>query len=383
MSSGNPYVLGNYVDFSEDLQNEFKEFYLKLDISSFLTFEEIKHMVTSGEICRGFNEIIFCNLKQYINVYLPKYISAFNNTEEISEGHFYIGINDFGEITGIPFVGDLDVDVVRSFLTYTKPFLSSHQSVFDSVIDSILDSIKIEIIKVETNMLLLEDECKNELDIYIYKRNEFKRVYKEYIIKHTSWVEEMLSYASKLSEYVTDPKLRNDIANYILNSDSYKSVKDYGYMTVNLIDGSSITAYCSTSDLDKITEILRTSEVIETYDSVKLAEIKKDPTHILYWVMIYKDHMTNVLRQRRPVKPCDCIYNEEMFYNNMLRFISKMRYKFKSFASKSSNKDLNYYIIKFIIPSNIETEVFYSNMNSEQVWIKKVRGYIGDNVGCI
>lgn len=378
MSLGNPYILGNYVNFEEDLQNEFKEFYLKLDISSFLTFEEIKHMVTSGEVCRGFNEIIFCNLKQYINVYLPKYISAFTNTEEISEGHFYIGINDFGEITGVPFLGELDVDVVRSFLTYTKPFLSSSKG--DSTIDFILDSIKIEIIKVESNILLLEDECKNELDEYIYKRNEFKRVYKEYVLKHTAWVEEMLSYASKLVEYVTDPKLRNDIANYILNSDSYKQVEAHGCMTVYLIDGSTLTAYCSTSDLDKIADLLKTSEVIETYDSVKLAEIKQNPKHVLYWVMIYKDYMTNILRQRRPIKPCDCVYNEEMFYNNMLRFISKMRYKFLENSRKDS---LCYYIIKFIIPSNTENEVFYSNMNSEQVWIKKIRGYIGDNVGCI
>lgn len=372
------YVLGNYVDFSEDLQNEFKEFYLKLDISSFLTFEEIKHMVVSGEICRGFNEIIFCNLKQYINTYLPKYISAFTNTEEISEGHFYIGINDFGEITGIPFLGELDTDVIRSFLEYTKPFLSSSKG--DSTIDDILDSISIEIIKVESNVLLLEDECKNELDEYNYKRNEFKKVYKDYILKHTAWVEEMLSYASKLVEYVTDKRLRNDIASYILNSNDYKVIEITNSVIATSIDGTKITVVCNKSDLDAIVEILRSSETIPVYDSIKLAEIKLDPKHVLYWVMIYKDHMTQIIRQRRPLKPCDTVYNEEMFYNNMLRFISKMRYKF---LEKNSSKNLNYYVIKFIIPSNVETEVFYTNMNSEQVWIKKVRGYMAGNVGCI
>lgn len=383
------FFLGNYVDFTEDLQNEFKEFYLKLDISSFLTFEEIKHMVVSGEICRGFNEIIFCNLKHYINMYLPKYICAFSNTEEISEGHFYIGINDFGEITGIPFLGELDMDVIRSFLDYTKPFLSSSKG--DSAIDKIINSIKIEIIKVESNILLLEDECKNELDEYIYKKNEFKRVYKDYIIKHTAWVEEMLSYASKLVEYVTDPKLRNAIVNYILDSNDYKSIDVRGFITATAIDNTTKDVVCNKSDLHKVIEILRSDEKIPIYDSIKLAELKLDPKHVLYWVMIYKDYMTQIIRQKRPVKPCDTVYNEEMFYNNMLRFISKMRYKFlensvssKNFLnSRSSYSNLNYYVIKFIIPSNIETEVFYTNMNSEQAWIKKIRGYIGENVGCI
>jgi hypothetical protein len=61
-----------------------------------------------------------------------------------------------------------------------------------------------------------------------------------------------------------------------------------------------------------------------------------------------------------------------------------MRYKFlEKNSPKTRDAKLQYYVLKFIIPSNIETEVFYTNMNSEQVWIKKIRGYIGDNVGCI
>jgi hypothetical protein len=375
MNSSKNYILGNYTDFDEDLQNEFKEFYLKLDISSFLTFEEIKHMVLSGELCRGFDEIIFCNLKQYINVYLPKYISAFCNTEEISEGHFYIGINDFGEITGIPFTEELDESVIRSFLELTKPFLSSSN---DNIINQLIDSIKIEIIKLDFNPLLLEDECKNDLDTYNYKRNEFKKAYKDYILKHTSWVEEMLNYASKLVEYVTDKKLRNDIANFIINSDDYKNINVTNMIIATAIDGTKYERHCEKSDLDNIISILKSEENIEIYDSVKLTEIKLNPKHILYWVMIYKDYMTQIIRQRRPIKPCDNVYNEELFYNNMLRFISKMRYKFLD-----KNPKLNYYVIKFIIPGNFRNEIFYTNLNSELRWIKKVRGYIAGNVGCI
>jgi hypothetical protein len=387
------FVLGNYLDFEEDLQNEFKEFYLKLDISNFLTFEEIKHMVLTGELCRGFDEIIFCNLKQYINVYLPKYISAFGNTEEISEGHFYIGINDFGEITGIPFSETLDETVIRSFLELTKPFLSvsslDRSLSEDSIIDQIIASIKIEIIKIEANTFLLEDECKNELDEYNYKRNEFRKAYKSYILKHTAWVEEMLSYASKLVEYVSDPKLRNDIADYILNSEDYKSIDVNHFVVATMLDGTKLECSCEKVDLDNCITILKSNEIIPIYDSVRLADIKLNPKHVLYWVMIYKDYMTQIIRQRRPIKPCDTVYNEELFYNNMLRFISKMRYKFLSNDSKLKNSDsqvsmkLNYYIIKFIIPANSKHDIFYSNMNSDLRWIKKVRGYMSGNVGCI
>jgi hypothetical protein len=145
------------------------------------------------------------------------------------------------------------------------------------------------------------------------------------------------------------------------------------------MDGTKIETVCKTSDLDAVVDLLKSDKTIPIYDSIRLAQIKLDPTHVLHWVMIYKDYKTNILRQQRPPKPCDCVYNEELFYNNMLRFISKLRYKFLN-----KNPKMNYYVIKFIIPSiATKSEIFYSNMNSEQIWIKKVRGYMAGNVGCI
>lgn len=387
------FILGNYVDFAESLQIEFKEFYLKLDVSAFLNPEEIKHMVLTGELCRGFDEMIFYNLKQYITGYLPKYISSYTNTEDIPEGHFYIGINDFGEITGIPLIEELDESILRSFLENIKPLLcSSLKETNDKNIDILIDSIKIEIIKVEAHTLLLEDDTKRELEEYNYKRNEFKRIYKDYVIKHSSWVEQMLNYATKLTEYVTDRKLRNDIADYILNSPDYKSVVEFGKMNIFTLDGLKLEKTCDKSDLDTIIELLKSSTKIPLYDSIRLAEIKLDSKHVLYWVMIYKDYMTQVIRQQRPTKPFDAFFNEDMFYNNMLRFISKMRYKFltnsgskkpKNIEDSPVSQKLNYYVIKFIIPSNVGYEIFYTNLNSEQKWIKKVRGYMCGNVACI
>jgi len=261
---------------------------------------------------------------------------------------------------------------------------SSLKETNDKNIDTLIDSIKIEIIKVEAHTLLLEDDTKRELEEYNYKRNEFKRIYKDYVIKHSSWVEQMLNYATKLTEYVTDRKLRNDIADYILNSPDYKSVVEFGKMNVFTIDGLKLEQTCDKSDLDTIIELLKSSTKIPLYDSIRLAEIKLDSKHVLYWVMIYKDYMTQVIRQQRPTKPFDAFFNEDMFYNNMLRFISKMRYKFlKNLEDSPGSKKPNYYVIKFIIPANVGYEIFYTNLNSEQKWIKKVRGYMCGNVACI
>ena len=117
-------ILGDYIGFDESKLIEFKEFILKIDPTSFFENEDIKNMVCTGKVLPNFNDIIMHNLIHYFKFYLPKYISAFGNMRDSSEsGNIYIGINDFGEITGIPFIGNLEMDFINDIKETLKIFI--------------------------------------------------------------------------------------------------------------------------------------------------------------------------------------------------------------------------------------------------------------------
>jgi hypothetical protein len=370
----NHFILGNYIDLKETLSIEFKEFFLKLDIENFLTLEDIKKMVSSGKICEGFNEIILQNLYTYMMVYLPKYISAFGNSEEMSKnGELYIGINDYGEITGIPFDGELDIDIVRDMLNKIKDFLSAGPKSLDSddevdetyydftqgksekFISDIIDSIKIEVIPCKIKTIFLTDESTLEVADYNLKRNEYKKLYKKYILKHTAWTEEIFWYTTKIVTFSADKKNRIDLAEFIRKHEYY-----------------------NIHDLETLCVLLESEEDIPAMEGDMLQEMKDRPESVYYWIMYYKDLMVNKKRMERPLKPqLSYTLNEEEFYSSIFRFLAKLRYKIIM-----NNPSVKYYVLKFTIPSNLQYDIFYTNMNSSQRWFKKIRGIINGIPGC-
>jgi hypothetical protein len=86
---------------TETLSQEYKEFTfnnagIPIDIKS------AEYYCNSNKF--EFNEYVILNIQKYFNYYLPKYISGFLNSN--LNGEFYIGINDYGFIKGIPYCGD-------------------------------------------------------------------------------------------------------------------------------------------------------------------------------------------------------------------------------------------------------------------------------------
>jgi hypothetical protein len=149
------YILGNYIGFDESKYNEFKEFSLKFDPIKYLETEEIKEIVETGIISDNFNDIMLMNIDHYFKFYLPKYISAFGNVrkeddDDILPEHasFYIGVNDFGEITGIPFIGEIDEDHLREILNSIKIFIKT-----DNDSDELFSNIHIDVIELKNRQL--------------------------------------------------------------------------------------------------------------------------------------------------------------------------------------------------------------------------------------
>ena len=117
------FKLGNFFGSRENLHNEFKEFCIRSEICpDLLSTNDIKQILIKGIpktkndciIISNFNLLVINSIQSYIEWYLPKYFCAFLNAQ--IKGNIYIGIDDYGEITGIPFAGDLDVSIINNMI---------------------------------------------------------------------------------------------------------------------------------------------------------------------------------------------------------------------------------------------------------------------------
>ena len=55
-----------------------------------------------------FNDYVIKNIKSMINIYLPKYTCAYLSNDLDNISTLYFGVDDFGNIKGIPFQGSID-----------------------------------------------------------------------------------------------------------------------------------------------------------------------------------------------------------------------------------------------------------------------------------
>ena len=132
--------LGEVLNIRESLCDEFKEFCLKKCIYDYYTREEIDTIIETGILKSDFNTVIYDTLERYFLFYLPKYASGFSNCTH--NGTLYIGVNDFGEVTGIPFIGSIDKTRVN---IYIQHILNNYVRSVNIQKDAYIDKIKVSI----------------------------------------------------------------------------------------------------------------------------------------------------------------------------------------------------------------------------------------------
>jgi hypothetical protein len=72
------WILGDYIGFKESLEDEFKEFMFKITPEFYFSNHQVQTYVKTGVLDEKiFNDFVLENLEQYLQIYLPKYISAF------------------------------------------------------------------------------------------------------------------------------------------------------------------------------------------------------------------------------------------------------------------------------------------------------------------
>ena len=73
--------------------------------------DAIKYLKNSKFV---FNKTVIETIKNYIQIYLPKYICSYINPKsELKKGCLYFGICDNGDVSGIPYNGNLPFEFIN------------------------------------------------------------------------------------------------------------------------------------------------------------------------------------------------------------------------------------------------------------------------------
>lgn len=342
------FILGDYIGFNESKFIEFKEFILKLDPLSYTDKYDIKKMISSGVVSDIFNIIIINNIEHYFKFYLPKYISAFGNTSDTSSlGEFYIGVNDIGEITGIPFIGELDEDYIKDLIQSVKPFLDC------SNIDELFDDIKIDIIKLKYEQYYLTDTIEDIISEHIAKYNHYKDTFLQFIRDQRKWISIMEHFNAKMSTYIQDPIYRKEVAHYIR-----KNTKVLEYL--------------------EIADKLEGTHEFKVLNGLEISEQKNDMNNVYHWVTNYKDSSIDYIKTIRPIRPFISSISKDEIFEHQFRLLTNLRKRLCD-----NNENINYYMIKITIPTNYKEQIKFTNLSGVSKWIYKIRDVIDGNPCCL
>ncbi len=318
---------------NEDLHTEFKEFCLKMDLDIFMEDEDIENILIEKKWDPNLSRAIHKSIDLYLTNVLRKYICSFSNSR--IDGKFIIGVDDYGEITGIPFMGSLNKKQIEKTVMDTIGNLAFDENGSQDTQNKNLlsENVKIDIDKLDIDPILIVDE---HSDLYEkYKRdcmenNHKMQIYKK---KRLIWLMELDKYSTKLSTLINSRDIRDDIIEYI-NKVSVTKLKIAEENKLHILPGA----------IDKIKDKLKSDHYISVPAFAELQIQKVDPNNVMYWLVQFKDDITNEICKERPAKPS---LKRQYYPRQIVSKLSCMRALFSNIPG------LNYYTITVAINGSV------------------------------
>lgn len=263
-------ILGDYLNSGETKSIEYKEFCLKHKIFSCLDKQQRCEMVRNSKLPIFFNNIILMNIYEYLQSYLPKYACSFHNMwiqdkDTTHEGYVFIGVDDFSEITGIPYKGNLNDN---------KPLLDKW---VEDIITVNVDkccclSYDVNIYECEIIDSYIDDDIQDILIKYDEEKYKYRQKYMEYTNDKKKWINAINKYKSKLSTVQTNKELRDEFIKYLTTHDMYRKFE---------------------KELSGKTDI--------HFENVKQSKYDKD--NMIHWLIKYKEKCVKHLQMTKPIRP--------------------------------------------------------------------------------
>ena len=322
-------ILGTiYNPSSESLDYEFKEFCNKTLIEEILTKEELIKFIEDGKWSDKINYIINENIKLYFNTIIPKYYSCFGNSK--IDGTIIIGVDDSGEITGIPYLKNLQKEYLQklAYDTVSQFIVSDYEYNF------LLSNINIEVIALDVDVSKLDDEIQKLFDEYNVNLSKYNVNLENFVKKKAHWEVNILrKYTTKLTTIINNDVTRKELIEFI---------------EIN----------CNNENKSILLNTLRSEKKIGIPIGEDVFEVKDDESNIIHWLTKFKDVMTQKALTFKPRKPINA---NKYSLHNFVNKLSNLRKKILL-----NNKDINYFLIEIKINgSNINKDIWYNYPGSK------------------
>jgi len=300
----------------EELEKEYKEFTFNLAGISFDISDYDRFCLTNKF---DFNDVVINNLNRYFHVYLPKYISCFLNLPSETTSQFMIGVNDYGIVKGIPYLGELPIEKLKLNMYRIIYTQIRHESFIN-----FCKYVKINFVKVNFNKQDIYKTIHPKFIKYLILKKKYDFSYQDFLLKYALWKEKFMFINRKLVDLVNNQDSREMLINYIKSIDPENPV----------------------------IKLLLTDYKLESKTHDELISYKNKNNNPYYWVTRWKDEHREYIISQKP------IFNKEFELKNtpynLIQSISNMIPYWMT-----NNENMNLYVISIEIKSPINKNFEY------------------------
>ena len=213
-----------------------------------------------------FNNLVIANIKAYFKTFVPKYLCGFFNSN--ISGKMIIGVNDWGFVKGIPYQGDLPINILTCKLyKYLEKRIRVKNKQYN-----FRDFVKITCTKLNYNEKKQDTNINPHYTKYMEAKEIFMNILQKEKEAFNDWKIRYAFVTRKLVDLLNHNESRQLIINYIQNTDPESSV----------------------------IKILRTDENIISLSHEEISVVVKNKCNPYYWVSEWKDYICDKLKKEKP-----------------------------------------------------------------------------------
>lgn len=343
------FILGDYFEDPETIGNEYKEFCFKQGIhKSIKDYDTVFNMDHQYSVEK--------NLKYYFENIVSKYYSSFHNTSSLigKDSNLWIGINDKGQITGIPTMVNLRSYINKLAYMYSLPNVRIRSNETGELYTKTFQrSIFMDTVNITVHECHIVDEFLQDTFIDVkrkymemFSRNKTKIA--EYLIRKRLWIRNISQYCEKMDIISNRQDFRKSIIQYI-------------------------EEYCNEDNKQQLIDRLRDEELFVTPPTPIFRQMRMETGNIYYWIVKWKDEQITKISNERPNPPN---LEKEVCLDT---YRARMTYHSKQWLEQSQG--LKYFVIQISIRNinidNLYTVEFYDKRTNTWMSLKREQGDLG------
>ena len=320
----------------ETIIREYKTFAIR---SGFISSEEINDIIRTKSFNNVVDRSVRNNFEVYIRYYLGKYAASMSRTaSSVSDASLYIGVDDNGTVTGIPFKGEITENYVKQIAekyikTHIRGIYNGHNS--KRIKKKYVGKIKFTVTKLSLppsvkNMYY--ESIRNLLVQLDEEEVEWEKNMERYLNRMKKWRKKLQKYDVKLEVIANDPVLKNEFLEFCIQKAAHENVIH------TLRSGKNITI------------------------PLGVGERKTNKDSFDFWITDFKENMMDQILSEKPKKPSEEKPHRSLFnvFNCMSPLIGWW------------NEDISYYLIKISLPMNINSNQWLEYLDNKE-WVSCTR----------